>query len=170
VIWVVTVYSKTFVWTLSWWPGENEVQTTGCQKVSGSRAIRFIDTGKSPCILHHLSKATDGEKHNWHLKDDDHDLSWRQGIKHVPAPSDFYIHETKHSTSFRFVGSPPFSMTHTRQLIQFWKTLWTLSKVSSSQILGIPSSIPSLELNTQSFKIPFNILKSQRSHGLMPGE
>jgi hypothetical protein len=64
----------------------------------------------------------------------------------------------------------PFSMTHTSRFMQLWKTFYTSSKVSSYHTFVNASSISSLELNSRSFKTPFNIPKSQKSQGLMSGE
>jgi hypothetical protein len=62
--------------------------------------------------------------------------------------------------------SPPFSMTHLSRFIQWWKTLWISSNVRSFQAIVIAYSISSCEWNSRSFRIPFNIPKSQKSRGL----
>jgi hypothetical protein len=54
-----------------------------------------------------------------------------QAVKEVPgAPPISTFMKHKHSISFFLVNiSLPFSMKPARRLIQFWKTLWTSSKV-----------------------------------------
>jgi hypothetical protein len=95
-----------------------------------------------------------------------------QGIRKVSGPLRFphsiEIHIQIHLYSVMY--SPPFWTTHLNRFIQLWKTLWTSSNVRSFQAIIIASPISSCEWNSQSFRISFNIQKSQKSHGLKFGE
>jgi hypothetical protein len=101
-----------------------------------------------------------------------HQIHNIQGAQKVPVPSQFQqaVDIRKRILFDSLIYSPSFSATQTRRRIQSKNTIYASSKVRSFHPRAIASSISSLEENFQSLRMWFNIPKSQKLHGLTPGE